>query len=250
MSKDFIHFFGTTGNKDIFFKKIRQAGGLYFSVDGTNIIIDPGVNTFYKYINTYKDKIDGIILSHIHIDHSNDLNIFVELMTNGGEEKQGTLLLPNQAIEERVLQPYVIDFPKYVNIIKSNTDYKIKNIQITSSIEHRHGVENYGFKVKTKNHIIGLVTDTAYFQELLESYKGCEILIINVPYYIQDKPKPKHLDISNVEEFIKNIKPKKVVLTHFNCNILESNPDIIAENLSKKYDIEVISAKDDMILEL
>ena len=32
MSKDFIHFFGTTGNKDIFFKKIRQAGGLYFNL--------------------------------------------------------------------------------------------------------------------------------------------------------------------------------------------------------------------------
>ncbi len=88
MSKDFIHFFGTTGNKDIFFKKIRQVGGLYFSVDDTNIIIDPGVNTFYKYINTYEDKIDGIILSHIHIDHSNDLNIFVELMTNGEKKNK------------------------------------------------------------------------------------------------------------------------------------------------------------------
>ncbi len=160
------------------------------------------------------------------------------------------MLLPNQAIEERVLQPYVIDFPKYVNVINPNTDYRIKNIQITSSIEHRHGVENYGFKIKTQNHMIGLVTDTAYFQELLESYKRCEILIINVPYYIQDKPKPKHLDIFNVEEFIKTIKPKKLVLTHFNCNILNNNPDIIAENLSEKYGIEVISAKDDMILEL
>ena len=56
MSNDFIYFFGTTGNKDIFFKKIRQVGGLYFSVDATNIIIVSAVNTFYKYINTYKDK--------------------------------------------------------------------------------------------------------------------------------------------------------------------------------------------------
>ena len=250
MSKDFIHFFGTTGNKDIFFKKIRSSGGLYFSVDSTNIIIDPGPNTFYKYINNYEDKIDGIILSHIHIDHSNDLNIFVELMTNGGEEKQGSLLLPNQAIEERVLFPYVKEFPKHLEIIKPNSNYTIKNIEITSSIEHKHGVENYGFKIKTKNHIIGLVTDTAYFPELLNSYKGCDILIINVPYYIQDKPKPKHLDIANVEEFIKVIKPSKVILTHFNCNILNSNTVSIANELSRKYSIEVISAEDDMILEL
>ncbi len=250
MSKDFIHFFGTTGNKDIFFKKIRQAGGLYFNVDDTKIIIDPGPSTFYKYVNTYEDKIDGIILSHIHIDHSNDLNIFVELMTNGGEEKFGTVLLPNQAIEEKVLFEYVKDFPEKLEIVKPNTNYKIKNVGVTSSIEHRHGVENYGFKIKTKNHNIGLVTDTAYFPELLDSYIGCDILIMNVPYYIQDKPKPKHLDIANTEEFIKAIKPNKVILTHFNCNILESNPTLIAEKLSKKYNITVIDAQDDMILKL
>lgn len=250
MQKNFIHFFGTTGNKDIFFKKIRSPGGLYFSIDNTNIIVDPGPNTFYKYINTYEDTIDGIILSHVHIDHSNDLNIFVELMTDGGEKKQGTLLLPNQSIEEKVLQPYVKSFSKEINIINANTKYKIKNIEIITSIEHKHGVENYGFVFKTSKCNIGLVTDTAFFPELIESYKDSNILIMNVPYYIQDKPKPKHLDIANVEEFIKAIKPSKVILTHFNCNILNSNPVFIAKELSTKYGIEVISAEDDMILEI
>lgn len=169
-------------------------------------------------------------------------------MTNGGEE--GSLLLPNQAIEERVLFTYVKEFPKHLEIIKLNSNYTIKNIEITSSIEHKHGVENYGFKIKTKNHTIVLITDTAYFPELLNSYIGCNILIINVPYHIQNKPKPKHLDIANVEEFIKVIKPSKVILTHFNCNILNSSPVSIANELSRKYGIEIISAEDDMILEL
>ncbi len=250
MAKDFIHFFGTTGNKDIFFKKIRSAGGLYFHVDDTNLIIDPGVNTFYQYIHTYENEIDGIILSHIHIDHSNDLNIFVELMTNGGEEKRGTVLVPNQAIKEKILYPYLQSFPEHLEIVKPNSKYAIKNIEITSSIEHTHGIENYGFKIKTKNHLIGLVTDTAYFPELLVSYQNCEILIMNVPYHIQDKQKPKHLDIPAVEEFIKTIKPKKVVLTHFNEDILKANPVLLASKLTEKYGIEVISAEDDMILEL
>ena len=250
MAKDFIHFFGTTGNKDIFFKNIRQAGGLFLNIDDTKLIIDPGVNTFYKYIHTYKDELDGIVLSHIHIDHSNDLNIFVELMTNGGELNKGTLLLPNQAIEENVMQPYVRNFPKEFNIINPNTQYKVKNISIISSIEHKHGVENYGFIFKTSKGNIGLVTDTAYFPELLESYKNSDILIMNVPYYIQNKPKPKHLDISNVEEFIKNIKPRKVILTHFNSNILNNNPVKIADELRKKYSTEIIIAKDDMVLDI
>ena len=73
---------------------------------------------------------------------------------------------------------------------------------------------------------------------------------MNVPYYMQNKPKPKHLDISNVEEFIKNIKPRKVILTHFNSNILNNNPVKIADELREKYNTEIIIAKDDMILDI
>ena len=73
---------------------------------------------------------------------------------------------------------------------------------------------------------------------------------MNVPYHIQDKPKPKHLDITNVEEFIKEIKPKKVILTHFNCNILNDNPINLADELSQRYNLEVIAAEDNMILKI
>lgn len=245
--KDYIHFFGTTGNTDIIFKKIRSAGGLYLNVDNTKIIIDPGINTFYKFLKYYGSRIDGIVLSHIHIDHSNDLNVFIEYMTESGKNKSGIVLLPSQAIEERILYPYLKNFPKEVNLLEENKKYTIGNIEIVTSISHRHGVENYGFVFKTKNHKIGLVTDTVYFPELLESYKGCNILIINVPYYKQDKAVPKHLDISNVEELIKNNHPEKVILTYFNCNILDKNPENIARDLAEKYSIEVISAYDDMI---
>lgn len=250
MKKDIIHFFGTTGSKELFFNKIRLSGGLYLDIDDTKLIIDPGPGTFYQYISHYKNEIDGMLLSHVHIDHSNDLNLLVELMTDGGENKKGTVLLPNQALEDRVLQPYVANFPKELKVIKPKSQYQIKNIEIITSIEHKHGVENYGFKIKSQNHVIGLVTDTGYFPELLASYKECQILIINVPYYVQNKLKPKHLDIGNVEEFIQEIQPKKVILTHFNQNMIENDPAKIAENLSKKYTIEVIAAEDGMILEL
>lgn len=247
---DFIHFFGTTGDKDVFFNNIRSAGGLYFNIDDTKFIIDPGVNTFYPYINQYQDKLDGIVLSHVHIDHSNDLNIFVELMTKGGKDKRGTLIVPNQAVENKVLQSYVREFPKSMYIIKPSTIYQIKNIEIKSSIEHRHGVETYGFRIKTKEHIIGLVTDTKYFSELLKSYNGCDILIINVPYYKNDKKNSKHMDITDVKKLIEKLNPKKVILTHFNRNILEVNPDLVVKELMEKYRIEVVAAKDNMVIEL
>ena len=89
---------------------------------------------------------------------------------------------------------------------------------------------------------------TKYFPELLKSYENCDILIMNVAYHINNKEKAKHLDIPAVEEFIKTIQPTKVILTHFNKNILSENPPEIAQNLTKKYEIEVIAAEDDMDL--
>ena len=247
---DYIHFFGTTGNKDIFFKNIRSAGGLYLDIDDTHIIIDPGVNTFYKYVHEYANNevIDGIILSHVHIDHANDLNIFIEFMTNGGREKKGNVILPKQAIENKILQPYLENFPVQINKIQPNVKYRIKNLEVTSSIPHDHGVEYYGFTIETSKHKIGLVTDTKYFPELLKSYENCDILIMNVAYFINNKEKAKHLDIPAVEEFIKTIQPNKVIITHFNKNILSENPPEIAKELTKKYGIEVVAAEDDMKL--
>ena len=73
---------------------------------------------------------------------------------------------------------------------------------------------------------------------------------MNVPYKVKSKPNPKHLDIPAVEEFIKQVKPQKLLLTHFNSDILKANPVLIAKELSKKYNLEVIAVQDDMIFYL
>ena len=63
---------------------------------------------------------------------------------------------------------------------------------------------------------------------------------MNVPYKV----------IPAVEEFIKQVKPQKLLLTHFNSDILKANPVLIAKELSKKYNLEVIAVQDDMIFYL
>ena len=49
----------------------------------------------------------------------------------------------------------------------------------------------------------------------------------------------------NKDIFFKNIR---VIITHFNKNILSENPPEIAKELTKKYEIEVVAAEDDMKL--
>lgn len=245
---NFIHFLGTTGDKEIFFKGIRAMGGLYLNIQDTAIILDPGVGTFANFIKKYaKVKLDGILLSHVHIDHSNDMNIFIEYMGACGERKQGSLLLPKQAIDDNVISSYLMEYPKDVYISRPNQSYYIKNLKITS-IEHHHGVESYGFMIDTGKEKIAIITDTRYFSELVDAYEGADILIINVPYNKGMKETSLHLDIVSVEKLVKSIEPKKVILTHFGKDILQDDPISIVMDMSKRHHIEVIAAYDDMIL--
>jgi len=41
----------------------------------------------------------GIILTHRHIDHCNDVNVMIEAMTQGGFKKQGIVFCPGDAVK-------------------------------------------------------------------------------------------------------------------------------------------------------
>ena len=84
-----IKFLGTAGARFVVTRQLRKSGGLWLTFDDTNILIDPGPGSLVRCLSSRpklnpKD-LDGIILTHRHIDHSNDINIMIEAMTNGGK---------------------------------------------------------------------------------------------------------------------------------------------------------------------
>ena len=71
---NFIKFLGTAGARFVVIKQLRASGGIFFSLSGTNLLVDPGPGCLVKSIKSRPSidplKIDGIFLSHKHIDHS------------------------------------------------------------------------------------------------------------------------------------------------------------------------------------
>jgi phosphoribosyl 1,2-cyclic phosphodiesterase len=62
--------------------------------------------------------LDGILLTHKHLDHSGDINVMIEAMTEGGFKKRGVLFAPRDALEE---DPVVL---KYAMGYVENTSIK------------------------------------------------------------------------------------------------------------------------------
>jgi len=59
-----------------------------------------------------------------------------------------------------------------------------------------------------------------------------------------------HLCVDDAVKILKEIKPKKCIITHFGRTMLKADPDKVAEKLREKTNTNVVAAKDGMILNL
>ena len=98
----FIKFVGTAGARFVVMKQLRSSGGVWLSDGKSHLYMDPGPGALVRCLNT-KPKLDpstldGILLTHKHLDHSSDINVMIEAMTDGGFKKRGVLFAPGDAL--------------------------------------------------------------------------------------------------------------------------------------------------------
>lgn len=248
-----IKFLGTAGARFVVIKQLRKSGGIWLNLDDTNVLIDPGPGSLISCLNS-KPKLnpidlDGIILTHRHIDHSNDVNIMIEAMTNGGFKKKGVVFAPSDALtDDPVILKYVRGHVEDIKILKEKGKYNIGNISFSTPVKHVHGVETYGLNIYGEKNSVSLVSDTKYFDGLESFYDG-EILILNM-VLLEEKDHIMHLSLKDAKRIISAIKPKTCILTHFGMTVIRSKPWEIAENLSKKTGVKVVAARDGLQFDL
>ena len=248
-----IKFLGTAGARFVVTRQLRKSGGIWLTLDDTNVLIDPGPGSLVRCLSS-KPKLnpadlDGIILTHRHLDHSNDINIMIEAMTNGGFNRKGVVFAPSDALnEDAVILKHFRNHVEKIEILKEKGTYNLDNISFSTSVKHVHGVETYGLNICGKNNSISLITDTRYFEGLESHYNG-DILIINVVRF-EEKQGIDHLSLKDAEKILSINKPKLGVLTHFGMTMIKAKPWEIAKGLSEKLGVKVIAARDGMELDL
>lgn len=248
---DFIKFLGTAGARFVMIKQLRASGGLWVSYKGTNVIIDPGPGSIVRCAASKPkldpSKLDGIILTHRHLDHSGDINVMIEAMTEGGFKKRGVVFFPEDSLgEDTIILKHAENFPEKIELLKAGKAYKVGEFEFETSMRHIHPAETYGIRFNMGKTSVSLLTDTKYFKELADFYKT-DVLIITV-VFLEPRPGIDHLCLDDAEQIIRLTKPKKAILTHFGMTMLSAKPHIQAEKLSKKLGIEVLAAYDGMTL--
>ena len=231
--------------------QILASGGLWLSLNGTEILVDPGPGCIVQSTKRKlrADKLSAIILSHRHLDHSGDVNVMVEAMTQGGFKPHGWLFVPADALEkEPVIFSYLKDYLDGIEILKEGKPYTIGNVSFTTPIRHIHPVETYGMLFRTGEHTLSYIADTRYFDGLCRSYAS-ELLIMNV-VFLGDNPPADHLTVSDVSRIIMELKPRVAILTHFGMSMWRAKPWQIAQRLSQETGVRVVAARDGMKFDL
>ncbi|MCK6469232.1 MAG: MBL fold metallo-hydrolase [Candidatus Brocadia sinica] len=251
---DFIKFLGTAGARIVVSKQLRASGGMWYSLQGFNVLVDPGPGCLVRCISSRPKmdpmKLDAIILTHRHLDHAADVNVMIEAMTEGGFKKRGMLYTPEDALtEDPVVFKYVRSYISQIEIIKEGGRYSLSDaVSFETPLKHHHPSETYGINFFTPHYTISLIVDTRYFPELLKHYKG-DVLIINVVRYTVDKGTKSwlyHLSIADVKEVVTALKPKVTILNHFGMTMIKAQPRKVAERLSKETGLKIIAAGDGM----
>ena len=230
--------------------QMRKSGGLWLKLDDVNILQDPGPGSLVMahQLGLRPRDLDAIILSHRHIDHSNDINVMIEAMTGGGFNPRGKLIAPSDCLEnDPVILQYVRPFVE-INVIKKGIEIAIGDVKIGFPLRNMHPVETYGAVYTFKAGRLGYIPDTEYFPELVNAFSGVDYLIINVVRMKTDK-KIRHLNMEEAGELIGRIRPQKAILTHFGLQVLKSSPQRQARLISEKTGVEVIAATDGMTVD-
>ncbi len=246
-----ITFLGTAGARFVVTKQFLASGGAWLNLGGTQILLDPGPGCLVQSVKRKLDalKLKAIILSHKHLDHSGDINIMIEAMTEGGRRQRGALFAPSDALDkEAVIFPYVRNFPERVQMLSEGGSYSVDGITFETPVRHRHPVETYGLVFNTPRHTFSWITDTKYFPELASYYKA-DLLVMNV-VLMEPREPVDHLSLVDAARIIEEVKPKTAILTHFGMSIWRSKPLELAQKMSEDTGIKVIAARDGMKFDL
>lgn len=253
ISSSQIIFLGTGGARIVVFKQIRASGGIWISLEGIQVHVDPGpgalVHLTSRRLRLDPTHLSAIVLSHKHLDHSADINVMIEAMTEGGFRRKGAVFAPRDAYEsDPVIFQYLRSYADAMEVLEEGSRFQIGGISLEVPLRLQHLVENYGLVFRGGGKTVSLISDTRYFAQLEDAPKEEEVLILHT--VLLQRRDIDHLCLEDAKRIIGARRPKLAILTHFGMTMLRAKPWELAADMEQELGLRVMAAYDHMRLDL
>ena len=217
-------------------KRLRVS--VLLSWDSYNYVIDCGPDFRQQMLGENCSKVDGILLTHEHSDHTAGIDDIRPLYFRQGH-------MPFYA-HQRVFESL---YKRYSYIFETENKYPgaptINEIEISKDkpfiiggktaipIEVLHSeLPVLGFRIDGFTYLTDVKTIS---EEEIEKVKGTKVLVINA---LREEPHHSHLSLSEALLLIEKIKPEKAYLTHIS-HLLGFHDEVekrLPENVFLAYD--------------
>lgn len=217
-------------------KRLRVS--VLLSWDSYNYVIDCGPDFRQQMLRENCSKVDGILLTHEHSDHTAGIDDIRPLYFRQGH-------MPFYA-HQRVFESL---YKRYSYIFETENKYPgaptINEIEISKDkpfiiggktaipIEVLHSeLPVLGFRIDGFTYLTDVKTIS---EEEIEKVKGTKVLVINA---LREEPHHSHLSLSEALLLIERIKPEKAYLTHIS-HLLGFHDEVekrLPENVFLAYD--------------
>lgn len=254
--KNFIKYLGTGGARFCMIRQMRWTGGIWFSYGALNGVIDPGPGSLYHICSSSPaldvTSLDVILLTHRHLDHSSDINVMIEAVTDGGYKKHGMIIIPRDAIDSS--DPVVLNYSaqkiKSVQIAEDKLITELSDGVTVEAVTHVHNkVDCCGYIFRKEGlRTWGIISDTKPLPIFKDRYKECDFISINATF-LEKSSHSDHMSIDDVVELLKKVSPKLTAISHMGIRILKRGPKKLAKKLSTK-NTKVVAGEDGMVINL
>jgi phosphoribosyl 1,2-cyclic phosphodiesterase len=250
-------FLGTGGGRFAMITQKIRTGGLRILSDELNIHVDPGPGAlvYSLEMGLNPQKINAILVSHSHLDHTNDAGVLIEAMTDGGTKSKGLLaaahsVLHGNEICDGAVSNYHKRLPEEVVDARVGTTFKVGDIEVKACNAVHTDPDAVGFRFETKGFgSFAYMPDSEHFEGISDFYGGVRLLILSV-LRPSDRPWKGHMTTDDAAKIISEVRPEMAVITHFGMLMIFKGPDREAGLIEKRTGVTTIAAKDGMRLNL
>lgn len=219
------------------FRDKRTRTSIHIEVDGQSIVIDTGPDFRQQILRERIHKLDAIIFTHQHRDHTGGLD---DVRSFNFKQKSDMPIYGSRAVIEQLKKDYEYIFnpsdypgvPKVIEYLIDNNTFRINNTNIIPIYLLHHKLPVFGFRIYDFTYI----TDANYIdQDEKEKIIGSKILVINA---LQKKHHISHFNLQEALDIISELKPEKAYLTHISHYLGQSRQieEELPDNVMLAYD--------------
>ena len=187
-------------------------------VDGKRFIIDAGPDFRYQMLRAGVSKIDAILLTHEHKDHTGGIDDVRAFNFVDYPIIHTTHIYSNASTIEAIHRDFHYAFAsdKYRGVpeIKTHTiseedSFIVDGIEIIPVVgQHSERFRSVGYRIGK----LAYLTDMNHIaEEEISKLEGVEVLVINA---LRWEPHSSHFSVDEAVDIIKRVAPKKAYLTH------------------------------------